>query len=72
MEALTDIVRTGKVRYIGFGEFSPAQIQASLDLSRERGFEKQESIRASVVPLGGPGSKPSVAPDAACRRRRVA
>src|SRR5438105_11523054 len=40
MEALTEVVRTGKARYLGFSEWSPAQIQASLDLSRERGFEK--------------------------------
>jgi aryl-alcohol dehydrogenase-like predicted oxidoreductase len=40
MEALTEIVRAGKVRYLGFSEWSAAQIQASLDLSRERGFEK--------------------------------
>jgi aryl-alcohol dehydrogenase-like predicted oxidoreductase len=38
MEALTEIVRMGKVRYIGFSEFPPALIRESLDLSRERGF----------------------------------
>ncbi|WP_370366332.1 aldo/keto reductase family protein [Maricaulis sp.] len=32
MEALTDAVKAGKVRYIGFSEWSPKQIQASLDL----------------------------------------
>src|SRR5437016_799337 len=62
MEALTQIVRAGKVRYIGFSEFSPAQIQASLDLSRQRGFEKFVSSQpqysmlwrdpeAEVIPL---------------------
>ena len=40
MEALTEIVRMGKVRYIGFSEFPPALIRESLHLSRERGFEK--------------------------------
>jgi aryl-alcohol dehydrogenase-like predicted oxidoreductase len=38
MEALTEVVRAGKARYIGFSEWSAAQIQASLDLSREHGF----------------------------------
>lgn len=62
MEALTQLVRAGKVRYIGFSEFSPTQIQASLDLSRERGFEKFVSSQpqysmlwrdpeAEVIPL---------------------
>src|ERR671937_2793238 len=32
MEALTEIVRAGKVRYIGFSEWSPAQIQAAIEL----------------------------------------
>lgn len=32
MEALTDAVKAGKVRYIGFSEWSPKQIQDSLDL----------------------------------------
>jgi 1-deoxyxylulose-5-phosphate synthase len=32
MEALSDAVRAGKVRYLGFSEWTPAQIQASLDL----------------------------------------
>ena len=32
MEALTEVVRQGKVRYLGFSEWSPAQIQAALDL----------------------------------------
>lgn len=39
MEALTELVRAGKVRYIGFSELSPVEIQESIDLSRERGFE---------------------------------
>jgi len=32
MEALTEIVRQGKVRYLGFSEWTPAQIQAAVDL----------------------------------------
>jgi aryl-alcohol dehydrogenase-like predicted oxidoreductase len=40
MEALSDVVRAGKARYIGFSEWTAAQIRASLDLSREHGWEK--------------------------------
>jgi aryl-alcohol dehydrogenase-like predicted oxidoreductase len=40
MAALTDVVRAGKARYIGFSEWSAEQIQASLELSREQGYEK--------------------------------
>jgi 1-deoxyxylulose-5-phosphate synthase len=32
MEALTEVVRAGKARYIGFSEWRPEQIQASLDV----------------------------------------
>jgi 1-deoxyxylulose-5-phosphate synthase len=32
MEALTEVVRAGKARYIGFSEWQPDQIQAALDL----------------------------------------
>src|SRR5207237_2529559 len=32
MEALTEIVRAGKARYIGFSEWTTQQIQAALDL----------------------------------------
>jgi aryl-alcohol dehydrogenase-like predicted oxidoreductase len=34
MEALTEVVREGKARYLGLSEWSPEQIQASLDLNR--------------------------------------
>ena len=37
MEALSDVVRQGKARYIGFSEWSPAQIEASLQIA---GVEK--------------------------------
>jgi aryl-alcohol dehydrogenase-like predicted oxidoreductase len=40
MEALTEVVRDGKVRYVGISEWTPEQIQAALDLSRERGYVK--------------------------------
>jgi aryl-alcohol dehydrogenase-like predicted oxidoreductase len=40
MEALTRAVESGKARYIGFSEWPADKIQASLDLSRERGFTK--------------------------------
>ena len=36
MEALTEVVRQGKARYIGFSEWSPAQIQAAIGLSTAR------------------------------------
>ena len=38
MEALNEVVRAGKARYIGFSEWSADQIQASLDLSRQHGW----------------------------------
>ena len=40
MEALTEVVRAGKARYIGFSEWTADQIRAALDLHRERGYEK--------------------------------
>ena len=33
MEALTEVVRQGKARFIGFSEWTPAQIRAALDLT---------------------------------------
>ena len=33
MAALTEVVRQGKVRYIGFSEWNPAQIKAALEMS---------------------------------------
>ncbi|GAB1540516.1 aldo/keto reductase family protein [Scytonema sp. NUACC21] len=38
MTALTDVVRQGKARYIGFSEWSPAQIQAALNLPNVEQF----------------------------------
>lgn len=40
MAALSEIVKAGKVRWIGFSEWAPDQIEAALKLSRELGFEK--------------------------------
>jgi aryl-alcohol dehydrogenase-like predicted oxidoreductase len=40
MSALSDVVRAGKARHIGFSEWSPRQIQSSLDLCAENGVEK--------------------------------
>lgn len=35
MAALTDVVKAGKARYIGFSEWEPDQIQAALDMAPE-------------------------------------
>lgn len=62
MAALSEAVRSGKVRYIGFSEWAPAQIQDALDLHESSGAEKfvssqpQYSIlwrrpEAKVIPL---------------------
>jgi aryl-alcohol dehydrogenase-like predicted oxidoreductase len=40
MRALTEVVESGKARYIGFSEWSPAQIQAALDLVGSAGVTK--------------------------------
>lgn len=39
MEALTEVVRQGKARYLGFSEWKPEQIQAAVDLAGERDLE---------------------------------
>jgi 1-deoxyxylulose-5-phosphate synthase len=59
MEALTDVVRAGKARYIGFSEWNADQIQASLDLPGVEKFvssQPQYSIlwrdpERDVIPL---------------------
>lgn len=38
MEALTEVVRQGKARYIGFSEWNPSQIQAALNLPNVEKF----------------------------------
>ncbi|MCW2967448.1 MAG: aldo/keto reductase [Solirubrobacteraceae bacterium] len=40
MEALTDVVRSGKARAIGFSEWTPEQIRAALEVTREHDYEK--------------------------------
>jgi len=40
MAALTEVVRAGKARYLGFSEWNAEQIGAALELHRERGYEK--------------------------------
>jgi 1-deoxyxylulose-5-phosphate synthase len=59
MAALTDVVRQGKACYIGFSEWTPAQIQASLDLPGVERFVSsqpeysllQRRIEPEVIPL---------------------
>jgi aryl-alcohol dehydrogenase-like predicted oxidoreductase len=40
LDALSEVVRDGKARYIGFSEWTSEQIQAALELSREKGYER--------------------------------
>jgi 1-deoxyxylulose-5-phosphate synthase len=40
LEALTEVVRAGKARYIGFSEWTAPQIERALELARERGWAK--------------------------------
>ena len=59
MEALTEVVKAGKARYIGFSEWTPQQIQAALDIPGVAKFvssQPQYSIlhrapEAGVIPL---------------------
>src|SRR3954468_24016832 len=51
MAALTDVVRSGKSRYIGFSEWSADQIRASLELSRQHGYEKFVSSQPQYLLL---------------------
>src|SRR5919202_1767633 len=59
MEALTDVVRQGKARYIGFSEWTADQIQAALDMPAVERFvssQPQYSLlwrvpEAEVIPL---------------------
>src|SRR4051812_8943333 len=39
MEALSEVVREGKARYIGFSEWPAADIRRAIDLARSEGFE---------------------------------
>jgi aryl-alcohol dehydrogenase-like predicted oxidoreductase len=40
LEAMTEIVEAGKVRYVGCSNFTGDQIQAAVDLAREHGYVK--------------------------------
>jgi aryl-alcohol dehydrogenase-like predicted oxidoreductase len=40
MEALTEVVRQGKARYLGFSEWAADEIRASLEIAAARGLEK--------------------------------
>ena len=59
MEALTEVVRQGKARYIGCSEWSAAQIKASLDLPGVERFTTNQPlysilvrrVEAEVIPL---------------------
>ena len=59
LQALTEVVRQGKARYIGFSEWNPAQIQAALEIpSAERFVSSQpqysilrRKIEPEVIPL---------------------
>jgi aryl-alcohol dehydrogenase-like predicted oxidoreductase len=59
MEALTEVVRQGKARYLGFSEWTPAQIRAALGLPGVERFVSsqpeysilQRRIEAEVIPL---------------------
>ena len=59
MEALTEVVRAGKARYLGFSEWTPDQIRAALALPGVERFVSsqpeysllQRRIEADVIPL---------------------
>jgi aryl-alcohol dehydrogenase-like predicted oxidoreductase len=61
MEALSEIVRAGKVRYLGFSEWTPEQIRAGLEVAGAEKFvssQPQYSMlwqapEAEVFPLSG-------------------
>ena len=51
MEALTEVVRAGKARWIGFSEWPPDRIQAALDLAGAGGISPRD-IPPSESPSG--------------------
>ncbi len=59
MQALTEVVRQGKARYVGFSEWSPAQIRAALEIPGVERFVSSQPqysilrrrIQAGVIPL---------------------
>jgi len=40
LRALSEVVKSGKARWIGFSEWAPDQIEAAMTLSKDVGFEK--------------------------------
>jgi aryl-alcohol dehydrogenase-like predicted oxidoreductase len=46
IRAMDDLVRSGKVRYIGCSNFSGWQLMKSLDISRENGWERFVTLEA--------------------------
>ena len=51
MEALSEVVRQGKARYIGFSEWSPEQIEAAFAIAGRRAFRLQPAaIFAALAP----------------------
>jgi aryl-alcohol dehydrogenase-like predicted oxidoreductase len=40
LRALSEVVKSGKARWIGFSEWAPDQIEAAMTLSKDAGFEK--------------------------------
>ena len=55
MEALTEVVRSGKARFIGFSEWTPDQIRAALDLTNVTKFVSSQPQYSLLwrVPEGG-------------------
>lgn len=52
LAALNDMVRSGKVRYIGLCNMAAWQIMKALGLSRERGWARFESVQAYYTVAG--------------------
>ncbi len=46
LSTLNDLVREGKVRYLGASNFSGSQLQKALDMSRYRGWEPFSALQA--------------------------
>ena len=61
MEALTEVVRQGKVRYLGFSEWNGEQIEAALDLHDRSDWEDREvrlqpaAVLAALAKAGARG-----------------
>jgi aryl-alcohol dehydrogenase-like predicted oxidoreductase len=62
LSVLTDLVRSGKVRYVGVSNFTGCQLMKSLDVSEANGFEKfvclqpqyslvERNIEREIIPV---------------------